>query len=87
MTSASDAPPTLVAAGDIASCDEEGDTATADLIARLEPDAVATLGDNAYPSGTDATYAKCYGPTWGAFLDLTHPAMKHPVARRVGHDL
>jgi acid phosphatase type 7 len=67
-------PPTLVAAGDIASCEEEGDAATAGLVAELDPDAVATLGDNAYPSGTDATYTECYGPTWGAFLDLTHPA-------------
>jgi hypothetical protein len=38
----------MIAAGDIAACDEEGDSATAALIAELEG-TVATLGDNVYP--------------------------------------
>jgi len=65
----------LVAAGDIASCDHETDSDTAALIAARADATVATLGDNVYPSGTDATYAKCYAPTWGAFLDRTYPAL------------
>ena len=64
----------MIAAGDIAACDEEGDSATAALIADLDG-TVATLGDNVYPQGSDATYADCYGPTWGAFRDRTRPAI------------
>lgn len=66
--------PVLIAAGDIASCDLEGDAATAALIEDLEGTVLA-LGDLAYPAGSDATYRDCYGPTWGAFLDRTNPAI------------
>lgn len=66
----------LVAAGDIASCDEEGDSATAALVATLGDDiTVATLGDNVYPSGNEQTYASCYDPVWGPWLARTHPAI------------
>lgn len=66
----------LVAAGDIAACEVEGDSATASLITSLGEDVtVATLGDNVYPSGTEATYAECYDPAWGGLLDRTHPAL------------
>ena len=69
-------PVQLVAAGDIADCGVDGDSATAFLIGGLSDDAtVATLGDNVYPSGTEATYAECYGPAWGGFLHRTRPAM------------
>src|SRR5688500_8683518 len=50
--------PTLIAAGDIASCDMEGDSATAAGIAGLEG-TVATLGDNVYPAGSDETFPEC----------------------------
>ena len=65
---------TLVAAGDIAACDMEGDSATAALIADLEG-TVATLGDNVYPAGSDETFAQCYDPVWGPFRDRTRPAI------------
>ena len=65
---------TLIAAGDVASCDLEGDAQTAALIAELEGSVLA-LGDLAYPAGSDATYRDCYGPTWGPFLDRTRPAV------------
>jgi 3',5'-cyclic AMP phosphodiesterase CpdA len=66
----------IVAAGDIASCEEAGDSATAALIAGLDDDIiVAILGDSVYPSGSDATYAECYDPIWGAWLDRTRPAL------------
>ena len=76
----------LVAAGDIASCDEEGDSATAALVAEMGGDvAVATLGDHAYPFGSDETYAECYGPTWGQFLERTRPAIgNHDVREDEG---
>jgi 3',5'-cyclic AMP phosphodiesterase CpdA len=73
--SATPAPdPVLIAAGDIASCDLGGDAQTATLIDGLEGTVLA-LGDLAYPAGSDATYRDCYGPTWGAFLDRTHPVV------------
>ena len=74
-TATPEPPPTLVAAGDIASCDLEGDALTAATVAELDPDAVATLGDHAYPAGSPATFAECYDPTWGAFFDRTYPAV------------
>ena len=32
-------------------------------------------GDNVYDEGSDLTYARCYDPTWGEFLDRTRPAI------------
>jgi alkaline phosphatase len=65
---------TLVAAGDIAACDEDGDSATAALVAQLDG-IVATLGDNVYPAGSADTYKQCYNPVWGRFLNRTRPAL------------
>ena len=50
--------PVLVGAGDIASCTSTGDEATASLLAGNVT--VATLGDNAYESGTSQEFAHCY---------------------------
>ncbi len=65
---------TVVASGDIARCDSAGDEQTAALVARIDPDAVLTLGDNAYPDGAAADFADCYDPSWGAFRTITHPS-------------
>ena len=66
---------TLVAAGDIASCESTGDEATAALV-DARPDAtVATLGDTVYEAGTDAEFANCYEPTWGRAKARTRPAV------------
>jgi hypothetical protein len=79
-TSPSD--PILAAAGDIAcpphsrvtaaSCDQG---ATASLIRRMAPDAVAALGDDQYASGTlrEFTGAGSFNATWGSFKGLIHP--------------
>jgi hypothetical protein len=75
---------TLVAAGDISACDSDDDARTAALIAEREDAIVATLGDNVYPEGSDQTYAECYGPTWGAFLDRTRPAIGNHDDERDG---
>jgi acid phosphatase type 7 len=68
----------LVGAGDIGECGTGGPAATADAIRRVlddHPDAVVfTVGDDAYPDGTAADFARCYDPWWGAFLDRTRPA-------------
>jgi hypothetical protein len=67
------ADPVLVGAGDIASCDSDGDEATAALLDTI-PGTVAAIGDTVYPNGTDAEYANCYDPTWGRHLARTRPA-------------
>ena len=62
----------LVGAGDIASCGLTADTATAKLVAGIAG-TVFAAGDEAYESGSAAEFANCYNPTWGPFLDRTHP--------------
>jgi len=73
-----DTPAVLMAAGDIAGCgaSQMGDTATASLLTANPSDAIATLGDNAYESGSASDFANCYGPTWGTptLKAKTHPA-------------
>src|SRR5215208_6238040 len=81
--------PVLVGAGDIASCRSTGDEATAGLLAGLLAGidgTVATFGDNAYPRGTDADFARCYDPTWGQFKALTKPSPgNHEAAGSSGY--
>lgn len=68
----------LVGAGDISSCANDYDESTAKVVEEVlaaNPDAqVFTLGDNVYASGTQDEFTRCYMPTWGRFLDKTHPA-------------
>lgn len=68
-----DGAPVLVGAGDIASCESDGDEATARLLDTIDG-AVFTLGDNVYETGTAQTYARCYDPSWGRHRARTHPA-------------
>jgi hypothetical protein len=63
---------TLVAAGDIASCQSKGDEATAALVARI-PGTVAVLGDAVYESGTAEEFRDCY--SWGRFRSRTRAAL------------
>jgi hypothetical protein len=64
----------LLAAGDIAECDAQGDEATAKIL-DAHPDAVvATLGDNAYQEGTIEDFRRCYDPSWGRHKGRTRPA-------------
>ncbi len=64
----------LVAAGDISSCWWRADGATGLLLDRIDG-VVAPLGDLVYQSGTEAQFAKCYGPTWGRHIRRTRPAI------------
>lgn len=65
----------FIGAGNIATCSGSRDSQTAALVA-AEPNAVVfTLGDNAFPDGSDANYTDCYGPTWGQFKSRTHPTL------------
>jgi hypothetical protein len=75
----------LVGAGDIASCRSTGDEATANLLAGIEG-TVATFGDNAYPRGTDADFARCYDRSWGQFKTRTLPSPgNHEAAGASGY--
>ena len=64
---------TLLAAGDIASCDSAGDEATARLL-DSHAGTVITLGDNAYPGGSISEFIRCYDPTWGRVRARTFPS-------------
>jgi Bacterial Ig-like domain/Calcineurin-like phosphoesterase len=69
--------PILVGAGDIASCTSGKDEATASLLEGING-TVATLGDNAYDSGTASEYANCYDnyklTDPGTLFDSSRPA-------------
>jgi hypothetical protein len=71
---ASAAPPTLVAAGDVAACTSTRDEATAAVVARI-PGTVAVLGDAVYERGTTDEFMRCYEPSWGRFKARTRPAV------------
>lgn len=62
----------LVGAGDIATSGS-GDEATAALIASI-PGTVFTAGDNAYPDGAAADFARDFAPSWGRFKARIFPA-------------
>jgi hypothetical protein len=64
---------TIAAAGDIA---VEGgkQQQTAQLISKINPVKVLTLGDNVYENGTLAEFNKYYHPSWGKFLSITAPS-------------
>src|ERR671936_2340120 len=71
VTSGSD--PVFVGAGDIAECDSH--SYATDTLLQGIPGTVFTVGDNAYPNGSDADYANCYNPTWGKEKARTYPAI------------
>lgn len=64
--------PTLVAVGDIASCDRSDDEAVAALVAGLSG-TLLTRGDTVYEDGTPSQFRKCYEPDWGGFRPRTRP--------------
>ena len=67
--------PVLVGAGNIATCGSNNDQATAALVDALPNATVFTLGDNVFPKSTPETYAQCYEPAWGRFLNRTRPTL------------
>lgn len=64
---------TVLAAGDIARCSDDGDEQTARLVQDDPAAAVLALGDLAYNNGTAEEFEECYGPTWGQFTSRTYP--------------
>jgi Calcineurin-like phosphoesterase len=76
----------MVGVGDIASCSQRLSYGTArlvdsvlraDSIAKVD-NAVFTLGDNAYSSGTTAQFNQCFAPSWGdpkkGIIKSLHPS-------------
>jgi len=64
---------TLLAVGDIGSCDGGADELVASLASRL-PGTIAILGDIAYPDGSAADFANCFDPAWGPMRSRMRPA-------------
>lgn len=75
----------FVGAGDIASCEETADEATADMLDRLvgvnAGATVFTAGDNVYPDGAADEFAQCYTPNWGRHRERTIPTIGNHDAR------
>ena len=63
----------LVGAGDISTCGNDNDEATAKLLDGISG-TVFTVGDNAYSSGSPSDFGQCYAPTWGRHRSRTRPA-------------
>jgi hypothetical protein len=63
----------IAGAGDIATSSGKK-AATADVLSAINPTAVITLGDNAYPDGTLSQFQSYYEPTWGRFKTKTNPS-------------
>jgi hypothetical protein len=65
---------TLLAVGDVASCDSEADERVAALVART-PGTLALLGDIAYDAGSADDFARCFMPAWAPMLPRTRAAL------------
>ncbi|HMQ51169.1 MAG TPA: right-handed parallel beta-helix repeat-containing protein [Anaerolineae bacterium] len=72
MSTGEPKPAVLVGTGDIARCSYDEDQATAKLLDKI-PGIVFTLGDHAYPDGSDDEFNDCYDPTWGRHQARTRP--------------
>lgn len=64
----------LIGAGEIDGCTSAAEQAST-LIQSFPSATVATFGGHAAEPATAESYASCYGPTWGRFLDRTRPAI------------
>jgi alkaline phosphatase len=62
----------IIAAGDIARCDNGWDEWTGRTVEGLAGTVLA-LGDLAYQHGSDSDFRDCYDPSWGRFRDRTWP--------------
>lgn len=77
----------FIGAGDIGVCGARGDEETAALVdSVIKADSAAhvesvvfTVGDNAYPSGLDRDFVRCFSPSWGdpkkRIMKLIRPAI------------
>ena len=67
------ADPVVLAAGDVANCESEGDEQTAALLA-ANPGSILILGDIAYPDGSADDFEECFDPSWGAHKARMFPS-------------
>jgi hypothetical protein len=72
-------------AGDISSCYNDNDEATARLLDDIDGEVFA-LGDTVYDYGSAGEYASCYDPTWGRHRDRTWPVAGNHEYRTPGAD-
>ena len=66
-------PQIFIGAGDISSCSNTGDEATAKLLDANPDGTVFNIGDDAYDNGTTAEF-QCYNATWGRHKARTKPS-------------
>ena len=74
----------MIGTGDIATCGNDGDEATAVLVdSVLRADSVAnvetvvfTLGDHAYPEASEQLLTECYTPSWGDTAKLIRKTIR-----------
>ncbi|HXV91372.1 MAG TPA: metallophosphoesterase, partial [Gemmatimonadales bacterium] len=66
-------PQIFIGAGDISSCGNNGDEATAQILDTI-PGTVYLLGDNVYENGTTSEFNNCYHPTWGRHKARSKPS-------------
>ena len=64
----------LLTAGDISTCVNNDDEATAKILDANPEGLIALLGDNVYETATKWDYDNCYHPTWGRHLARTKPS-------------
>jgi hypothetical protein len=64
----------ILAAGNIATCGTTNDEATASILDTLTG-TIFTLGDNAFPNGSEAAYRDCYEPSWGRHKPRTYATL------------
>ena len=69
-----DPPQILIGAGDISSCSNNNDEATAKLLDANPDGTVINIGDDAYNNGSTSEFANCYDPTWGRHKARTKPS-------------
>ena len=69
-----EADPTLLAVGDISTCRNDDDDATARILDAI-PGPVITLGDTVYDSGTADEFSMCFDPSWGRHRARIRPAV------------
>jgi hypothetical protein len=74
ITNHAAAPVLLTAAGNIATCGNDNDEATASSLDGIDG-WVAALGDNAFPDGRLEDYRNCYEPSWGRHRSRTYPVL------------
>jgi len=80
-------PVIVLAAGDIASCTNDNDEATAKILDQYPAATILTLGDNVYDSGKITEYQNCFEPTWGRHKARMRPAIgNHDYGTAGGRD-